>query len=195
LDQRLRFCDPRSSQRVLRLARSRSGSIDHTCQWSTPIAYSLLTYSQFGVSVVLTSLWVQLSYQPLTLWRRHAKRDLKALAIISMFMGAVLGRALVGKLGDHGSIAVGAGCVQDMLDRASADSDDSLRAATALLWLCAAAELPRVESLPRIETLSRIESQRTLVDQPSSMVAGKRSKPNFYLQGSSLSATASNLRP
>jgi hypothetical protein len=125
---------------------------------------------------------VQTSYQPLTIWRRHDKRDQKILAIVAMFAGAIAGRSLVGQLGDYGSLATATGCVPSQSDPHDS-APTRLRGATAVIWLV----VPAKKSF-----LPRVESQRTLVDPPTLRPyknALKKSQshltsPSMYLQDS-----------
>jgi hypothetical protein len=61
--------------------------------------------------VVLTSIWVQLASEPtlFALTHLYKQRDLKALAILALFLGGMLGRYLIVTIGAAATLGVGAG--------------------------------------------------------------------------------------
>lgn len=67
--------------------------------------------SQFATTVVLTTIWVQFVGEP-NLFTPKApirSRDHKALAILMLFIGGLVGRALDGTIGAPGTFGIGAG--------------------------------------------------------------------------------------
>jgi len=67
--------------------------------------------TQFTTTVVLTTTWCEFLTEPqlFNLRRLVVSRDHKALAIIFLFMGGFIGRALVDKIGSAGTLGVGTG--------------------------------------------------------------------------------------
>jgi len=67
--------------------------------------------SQFATSVVLTGIWTQLVTDKKLFEVGHMvkSRDYKTLAIFSTFVGALVGGALVNKIGASSTLAIGAG--------------------------------------------------------------------------------------
>jgi len=95
--------------------------------WTSPLGFAALGFasasmglqahlgtrlgSQFATTVVLTTIWVQFMGEP-KLFSPHAPikpRDYKALAIIMLFIGGLVGRALDGTIGAANTFAIGAG--------------------------------------------------------------------------------------
>ncbi|KAJ3111594.1 hypothetical protein HK100_002637 [Physocladia obscura] len=66
--------------------------------------------TQFGTTLVLTTIWVELLNDPFLFARRPVKsRDHKFLAVLFLFLGAFIGRAMIdSSLGTVGTFAVGA---------------------------------------------------------------------------------------
>lgn len=62
-------------------------------------------------TVVLTSIWVQFISDPTLFRLKHVykQRDFKALAIFSLFLGGLVGRALTGTIGPAAALGIGAG--------------------------------------------------------------------------------------
>ncbi|EJU01174.1 hypothetical protein DACRYDRAFT_22933 [Dacryopinax primogenitus] len=94
--------------------------------WTSPLGFAALGFasasmglqahlgtrlgSQFATTVVLTTIWVQFVGDP-KLFSPHAPikpRDHKALAILMLFIGGLVGRALDGTIGAANTFAVGA---------------------------------------------------------------------------------------
>jgi len=87
--------------------------------------------SQFATTVVLTSLFCQLGTEPSLLQPRAftkmiPARDNKIVAILLLFIGGIIARALVGQIGAAGTLGIGAG----------------LRVISALVW-CLAKTTPK----------------------------------------------------
>ncbi|KXN80682.1 hypothetical protein AN958_08415 [Leucoagaricus sp. SymC.cos] len=66
---------------------------------------------QFGTTIVLTTVWVELLTDPglFQIRKRVTSRDHKLIAAISLFLGAFIGRAILGKLGTAGALGVAVG--------------------------------------------------------------------------------------
>ncbi|KZP00957.1 hypothetical protein CALVIDRAFT_219265 [Calocera viscosa TUFC12733] len=94
--------------------------------WTSPLGFAALGFasasmglqahlgtrlgSQFATTVVLTTIWVQFMGDP-SLFSPRApikSRDHKALAILMLFLGGLIGRALDGTIGAANTFAVGA---------------------------------------------------------------------------------------
>ncbi|EGO03244.1 hypothetical protein SERLA73DRAFT_23921, partial [Serpula lacrymans var. lacrymans S7.3] len=67
--------------------------------------------TQFTTTVVLTTTWCELMVEPsLFHIRRLVKsRDHKAVAIVFLFLGGFIGRALLDQIGSAGTLAIGTG--------------------------------------------------------------------------------------
>jgi len=67
--------------------------------------------SQFATTVVLTSVWCELVADPklLSLRKGIVSRDHKALAILGLFLGAFIGRAILAVIGSAGALGVATG--------------------------------------------------------------------------------------
>ncbi|KAI0937719.1 hypothetical protein AcV7_003677 [Taiwanofungus camphoratus] len=67
--------------------------------------------TQFTTTIVLTTVWCELMADPklFKLNRRIISRDHKVIAILSLFFGGFVGRALVDKIGSAGTLGVGTG--------------------------------------------------------------------------------------
>ncbi|KAF8643154.1 hypothetical protein AX16_009198 [Volvariella volvacea WC 439] len=67
--------------------------------------------TQFGTTIVLTTVWVELMSDPrlFKLRNKVISRDHKVLAAGALFLGGFIGRALVGKIGAAGTLGVGVG--------------------------------------------------------------------------------------
>ena len=67
--------------------------------------------TQFGTSIVLTTIWVELMSDPrlFKLRDRVASRDHKTLAAFGLFLGGFVARALVGKIGAAAALGIGVG--------------------------------------------------------------------------------------
>ncbi|KAG6896116.1 hypothetical protein C0993_008744 [Termitomyces sp. T159_Od127] len=67
--------------------------------------------TQFGTTIVLTTVWVELVSDPrLFKFRQKVKsRDHKLLAAVALFLGAFAGRALLGKLGSPAALGISVG--------------------------------------------------------------------------------------
>ncbi|KAI6142643.1 hypothetical protein BKA82DRAFT_740442 [Pisolithus tinctorius] len=67
--------------------------------------------TEFATTIVLTVTWCELVTEPqLFHFRRPVQaRNHKAMAILSLFIGAFMGRAILDKIGSAGTLAVGAG--------------------------------------------------------------------------------------
>ncbi|KLO07059.1 hypothetical protein SCHPADRAFT_665759 [Schizopora paradoxa] len=64
--------------------------------------------SQFGTTVVLTTVWVELVGDPHLFKLRHVpSRDHRILEIAFFFLGAVFGRALLDQIGSAGTLGIG----------------------------------------------------------------------------------------
>lgn len=66
--------------------------------------------TQFGTTIVLTTVWVELVTDP-GLFRRKCvmSRDHRLIAAFSLFIGAFVGRAILAKLGTAGALGVAVG--------------------------------------------------------------------------------------
>ncbi|KAI5118466.1 hypothetical protein M0805_003727 [Coniferiporia weirii] len=66
--------------------------------------------SQFATTVVLTTVWCELMADP-KLFRRHfvITRDHKFLAVLALFLGGFVGRAILDQIGSAGAFGVGTG--------------------------------------------------------------------------------------
>ncbi|KZT52806.1 hypothetical protein CALCODRAFT_501878 [Calocera cornea HHB12733] len=94
--------------------------------WTSPLGFAALGFasasmglqahlgtrlgSQFATTVVLTTIWVQFMGDPKLFSPRAPikSRDHKALAILMLFLGGLIGRALDGTIGAANTFAVGA---------------------------------------------------------------------------------------
>ncbi|KAF8881792.1 hypothetical protein BD779DRAFT_1545336 [Infundibulicybe gibba] len=67
--------------------------------------------TQFGTTIVLTTVWVELMSDPRLFQIRKAvvTRDHKLIAAVSLFVGGFIGRAILGKIGAAGTLGVGVG--------------------------------------------------------------------------------------
>ncbi|KAF8067999.1 hypothetical protein FPV67DRAFT_1494520 [Lyophyllum atratum] len=67
--------------------------------------------TQFGTTIVLTTVWVELMSDPrlFKLRERVASRDHKVLAAAALFVGGFMGRALVGQIGAASTLGVAVG--------------------------------------------------------------------------------------
>ncbi|KAF8221588.1 hypothetical protein L208DRAFT_1327093 [Tricholoma matsutake] len=67
--------------------------------------------TQFGTTIVLTTIWVELMSDPrlFKLRQRVASRDHKTLAAVALFVGGFCSRALAGKIGAAGTLGIGVG--------------------------------------------------------------------------------------
>jgi uncharacterized membrane protein YoaK (UPF0700 family) len=67
--------------------------------------------TQFGTSIVLTTVWVELMTDPrlFRLKQKVMSRDHRLIAAVSLFLGAFVGRAILFKLGTGGTLGVGVG--------------------------------------------------------------------------------------
>jgi len=65
--------------------------------------------TQFGTTVVLTSVWVELVTDPslFKFRKRVMTRDHKLIAAISLFLGAFVGRSTLGQMGTAATLGVG----------------------------------------------------------------------------------------
>ncbi|KAF8526560.1 hypothetical protein BU17DRAFT_74110 [Hysterangium stoloniferum] len=66
--------------------------------------------TQFATTIVLTTVWCELMAEP-KLFRASLvrSRDLKVIAVASLFLGGFIGRVLLQKVGDGTTFAIGAG--------------------------------------------------------------------------------------
>jgi len=94
--------------------------------WTNPLGFAALGFasasmglqahlgtrlgSQFATTVVLTTIWVQFMGDPQLFAPRAPikSRDHKALAILMLFIGGIVGRALDGTIGAANTFAIGA---------------------------------------------------------------------------------------
>ncbi|KAG6910734.1 hypothetical protein DXG01_008266 [Tephrocybe rancida] len=67
--------------------------------------------TQFGTTIVLTTVWVELVSDPrlFKLRQKVVSRDHKLLAAVALFLGAFIGRALLGKIGAAGTLGIAVG--------------------------------------------------------------------------------------
>ncbi|KAJ7134274.1 hypothetical protein C8R44DRAFT_421074 [Mycena epipterygia] len=67
--------------------------------------------TQFGTTIVLTTIWVELASDPrlFNLRQKVITRDHKLIAAVALFFGAFVGRALLAQIGAAGALGVGAG--------------------------------------------------------------------------------------
>ncbi|TFK33974.1 hypothetical protein BDQ12DRAFT_700588 [Crucibulum laeve] len=67
--------------------------------------------TQFGTTIVLTTVWVELMTDPrlFRLRQRVMSRDHRLIAAVSLFLGAFVGRAILGQLGAGGTLGVAVG--------------------------------------------------------------------------------------
>jgi len=67
--------------------------------------------TQFGTTIVLTTIWVELMSDPrlFKLRQKVASRDHKTLAAVALFIGGFCGRALLGKIGAASTLGIGVG--------------------------------------------------------------------------------------
>ncbi|KAG9311560.1 hypothetical protein JVU11DRAFT_7765 [Chiua virens] len=67
--------------------------------------------TQYTTTVVLTTTWCELVTEPelFNLRRLVKSRDHKAVAILCLFLGGFIGRAVLDKIGDAGTLGVGTG--------------------------------------------------------------------------------------
>ncbi|KAM0751261.1 hypothetical protein T439DRAFT_301192 [Meredithblackwellia eburnea MCA 4105] len=102
-------------------ANSRAGP-----SWITPLGLTALGFAsaslgiqgiigkrlntQFATCVVLTTIWVELINDPKLFVAKHVKsRDHKAGAVLMLFIGGIIGRALVDTIGAAGTFGIAAG--------------------------------------------------------------------------------------
>ncbi|KAG6813282.1 hypothetical protein H0H92_012437 [Tricholoma furcatifolium] len=67
--------------------------------------------TQFGTTIVLTTIWVELVSDPrlFKLREKVKSRDHKLFAAVGLFLGAFIARALLGKIGAAGALGIGVG--------------------------------------------------------------------------------------
>jgi len=67
--------------------------------------------TQFGTTIVLTTVWVELMSDPqlFKFKQKVISRDHKLFAAIGLFLGAFIGRALLGKIGAAATLGIGVG--------------------------------------------------------------------------------------
>ncbi|KAF9446031.1 hypothetical protein P691DRAFT_804806 [Macrolepiota fuliginosa MF-IS2] len=67
--------------------------------------------TQFGTTIVLTTVWVELMTDPglFNIRKRVMTRDHRLIAAVALFIGAFTGRAILGKIGAPGALGVGVG--------------------------------------------------------------------------------------
>ncbi|KAG6857240.1 hypothetical protein H0H87_007659 [Tephrocybe sp. NHM501043] len=67
--------------------------------------------TQFGTTIVLTTVWVELVSDPrlFKLRQKVVSRDHKLFAAVALFAGSFVGRALLGKIGSAGTLGIGVG--------------------------------------------------------------------------------------
>ncbi|KAF8962279.1 hypothetical protein BDZ97DRAFT_1119657 [Flammula alnicola] len=67
--------------------------------------------TQFGTTIVLTTVWVELMSDPrlFKFRQRVMTRDHRLIAAVSLFLGAFIGRAILQQLGTAGTLGVGVG--------------------------------------------------------------------------------------
>ncbi|KAM6498753.1 Protein of unknown function (DUF1275) domain containing protein [Amanita muscaria] len=67
--------------------------------------------TQFGTTIVLTTIWVEITNDPglFNIKRSVKTRDHRLIAAGSLFLGAFIGRAILGKAGSPAALAVGVG--------------------------------------------------------------------------------------
>jgi len=67
--------------------------------------------TQFGTTIVLTTIWVELMSDPhlFNLRRKVVSRDHKTLAVVTLFVGGFCSRALLGQIGSAGTLGIGVG--------------------------------------------------------------------------------------
>jgi len=67
--------------------------------------------TQFGTTIVLTTVWVELMSDPrlFKLRQRVMTRDHRLIAAVSLFLGAFVGRSILGQIGTAGTLGVGVG--------------------------------------------------------------------------------------
>jgi len=115
---------------AIAISQSGQGSIAHDRSnpaWSNTVSFVCLGFmsasmglqgimgkrinSQFATTVVLTSVWCELVADPKLLSLRQGiiSRDHKVLAILGLFLGAFLGRAILAEIGSAGALGVATG--------------------------------------------------------------------------------------
>ncbi|KNZ82148.1 hypothetical protein J132_07733 [Termitomyces sp. J132] len=67
--------------------------------------------TQFGTTIVLTTIWVELASDPrlFKIREKVKSRDHKLFAVVALFIGAFAGRALLGKLGSPAALGIAVG--------------------------------------------------------------------------------------
>ncbi|KAJ7089224.1 hypothetical protein B0H15DRAFT_885329 [Mycena belliarum] len=67
--------------------------------------------TQFGTTIVLTTIWVELFTDPrlFNLRQKVKTRDHRLVAAVALFTGAFVGRAILAQIGAAGALGVGAG--------------------------------------------------------------------------------------
>ncbi|KAG6864182.1 hypothetical protein C0991_011801 [Blastosporella zonata] len=67
--------------------------------------------TQFGTTIVLTTVWVELVADPrlFKLREKVVSRDHRLLAAVALFVGAFAGRALLGQIGSAGTLGIAVG--------------------------------------------------------------------------------------
>jgi len=67
--------------------------------------------TQFGTTIVLTTVWVELITDPrlFKFRERVMSRDHRVIAAVSLFLGAFVSRSILGQIGTAGTMGVGAG--------------------------------------------------------------------------------------
>ncbi|KAF8510659.1 hypothetical protein BU17DRAFT_77645 [Hysterangium stoloniferum] len=121
---------------ILLFKAGQSSFNTHGPTWTEPLGFAALGFAsasmglqgimgkrvntQFATTIVLTTVWCELMAEP-KLFRASLvrSRDLKVIAVASLFVGGFAGRALVDKFGDSVTFAIGAG----------------IRVIIALMWL------------------------------------------------------------
>jgi len=67
--------------------------------------------TQFGTTIVLTTVWVELMSDPrlFKLHQRVMSRDHRLIAAVALFLGAFVGRSILGQIGTASTLGVGVG--------------------------------------------------------------------------------------
>ncbi|KAJ7457646.1 hypothetical protein B0H11DRAFT_1738172 [Mycena galericulata] len=115
---------------ALTLWKSGQGSIAAvrgTPSWTDPLTFVALAFlsaslgvqgivgkrlnTQFGTTIVLTTVWVELMSDPrlFNLRQKVITRDHKLIAAVALFFGAFVARALLAQIGAAGALGVGTG--------------------------------------------------------------------------------------
>jgi len=111
---------------ILLFKAGQSSFNTHGATWTGPLGFAALAFAsasmglqgimgkrvntQFTTTIVLTTVWCELMAEP-KLFRASLvrSRDLKVAAVSALFVGGFVGRALLDKLGDGTTFAIGAG--------------------------------------------------------------------------------------